>query len=61
MIPRFHERYQLAPAVTKNAPDKNLEISFQLIFITRVYNLSRFAFSDKPDVGRRLTAKLPLH
>ncbi len=27
------EKYQLAPAVTKNAPDKNLDTSFQLIFI----------------------------
>jgi hypothetical protein len=28
-----HQKYQLAPAVTKNAPDKNLQTSFQLIFI----------------------------
>lgn len=29
----YQDRYQLAPAVTKNAPDKNLQISFQLIFL----------------------------
>ena len=34
----YHEKYQLAPAVTKNAPDKNLQTSFQLIlFIFKVY------------------------
>lgn len=27
-----YEKYQLAPAVTKKAPDKNLQISGQLIF-----------------------------
>ena len=30
---RYEDRYQLAPAVTKNAPDKNLRISFQMPFI----------------------------
>lgn len=29
----YQEKYQLAPAVTKNAPDKNLQTSFQLIFL----------------------------
>ena len=27
------DRYQLAPAVTKNAPDRNLKTSFQMPFI----------------------------
>jgi hypothetical protein len=31
----YQDRYQLAPAVTKNAPEKNLKISFQLILITK--------------------------
>ena len=30
---RIQEKYQLAPAVTKNAPDKNLKIFFQFVFI----------------------------
>jgi hypothetical protein len=30
----YQDRYQLAPAVTKNAPERNLKISFQLILIT---------------------------
>src|SRR6266540_72738 len=30
---RYHARYQLAPAVTKNAPDRNLKTSFQLSLI----------------------------
>jgi hypothetical protein len=30
----YQERYQFAPAETKNAPDRNLKISFQLILIT---------------------------
>jgi len=25
----YHDKYQLAPAVTKKAPDKNLQTSFQ--------------------------------
>ena len=29
----LYAKYQLAPAVTKKAPDKNLNSSFQLIFI----------------------------
>jgi hypothetical protein len=28
----YHAKYQLAPAVTKKEPDKNLKISFHLIF-----------------------------
>ena len=36
----YHEKYQLAPAVTKNAPDRNLKISFQLMF----FILSDFMF-----------------
>jgi hypothetical protein len=31
---RHQDRYQLAPAATKNAPERNLKSSFQLIFIT---------------------------
>ena len=34
----YHERYQLAPAVTKNAPERNLQISFQLILIIKAYH-----------------------
>ena len=34
--PMWHQdRYQLAPAVTKNAPERNLKMSFQLILITK--------------------------
>jgi hypothetical protein len=29
------EEYQLAPDVTKNAPDRNLRTSLQLIFMTQ--------------------------
>jgi hypothetical protein len=29
------EKYQLAPAVTKNAPDRNLRTSLQVIFMTQ--------------------------
>ena len=29
----YQARYQLAPAVTKNAPDRNLRMSFQMPFI----------------------------
>src|SRR5215831_10950514 len=29
----YQDRYQLAPAVTKNAPDRNLRTSFQMLFI----------------------------
>lgn len=28
-----YAKYQLAPAVTKNAPDKNLHTSFQSVFL----------------------------
>jgi hypothetical protein len=31
---RYQDRYQLAPAVTKNAPERNLKISFQLFLIS---------------------------
>ena len=29
----YQDRYQLAPAVTKNAPARNLRTSFQMLFI----------------------------
>jgi hypothetical protein len=29
----YWSKYQLATAVSKNTPDKNLQISFQLIFL----------------------------
>lgn len=34
----YHAKYQLAPAVTKNAPDKNLHTSFQnsILFIVEI-------------------------
>lgn len=32
----YQAKYQLAPAVTKNAPDKNFKISFQIDFF--MYN-----------------------
>jgi hypothetical protein len=31
----FHDSYQSAPAVTKNAPERNLETSFQLTLMIK--------------------------
>ncbi len=35
----YHAKYQLAPAVTKNAPDKNLHDSFQTLLGVNIYLL----------------------
>ena len=41
----YQDRYQLAPAVTKKAPDKNLQISFQLIFLILLLSMQFKNFS----------------
>jgi hypothetical protein len=40
----YHAKYQLAPAVTKKAPDKNLKTSFQLTFFILVYLIVKLSF-----------------
>lgn len=42
----YQDRYQLAPAVTKNAPDKNLQISFHFIFLM-IFQSMQFKYFSK--------------